>query len=279
MTDLESAEARRSPILAHYATGSEAARLESGPGKLERARTEEILARYLPPPPSLVLDVGGGPGHYAAWLASRGYAVHLLDLVPLHVEQARRSFELMGCAAARAEVGDARELPYAAGAADAALLLGPLYHLPASEDRLVALREARRVLRPGGAVAVAAISRFASLLDGFFRNFMLDPEFVGIVERDLGSGRHENPTSNPAYFTTAYFHRPDELVEELEEAGFVDCEVLAVEGPFWCLHDFDAAWSSTDLRERMLRYLREIERERSLIGASAHLLALGGKPI
>jgi ubiquinone/menaquinone biosynthesis C-methylase UbiE len=194
------------------------------------------------------------------------------------VEQARRNFADLGLDRVRAQVGDARQLPYAANSADFALLLGPLYHLPEREDRQAVLREARRVVRPGGTVAVAAISRFASLLDGFFRGFSDDPSFVTIVREDLLSGRHQNPTQNPAYFTNAYFHHPQELSEELEEAGFSDPDLLAVEGPFWCLQNFDEVWAKREIREQMLGFLRQIERDGSLIGASAHLLAFARKP-
>lgn len=266
-----------SPILEHYATGHEKSRLDAGPGKLERVRTQEILTRVLPPAPADLVDVGGGPGGYAAWLGSQGYRVELLDLVPLHVEQARETFSRLGLTNARAEVGDARHLPYAPESQDGALLLGPLYHLPAKEDRLRALREAWRVLRPGGSVVVAGISRFASLMDGFFRGFIGDSIFTAIVAMDLDTGRHENPTADTDYFTTAYFHRPDELAEELGEAGFLDAEVIAVEGPFWCLQNFEDVWSKDTLREHMLAFLRQIERESSLLGSSAHMLGRGRK--
>jgi ubiquinone/menaquinone biosynthesis C-methylase UbiE len=269
--------ARRSPIVAHYAAGQEAGRLESGIGQLEGARTRELLERYLPPPPARVADVGGGPGAYAVWLAGQGYTVDLLDLVPLHVEQARRRFEALGLGRARALVGDARALPYAPASQDAALLIGPLYHLPARTDRLTALREAWRVLRPGGVVVAATISRFAPLLDGFFRELVRDPAYEEILGRDLESGWHENPSGNPAYFTTAYFHRPEEVAPELEEASFEAPGLFAVEGPFWCLPDFDRLWAAAGLRQRLLAWLRRVEREPSLLGASAHLLAVGRK--
>src|SRR5262249_58047401 len=75
-------------IAAHYNAGVEQPRLASGAGLLELARTQEIIERVFPPPPAVVYDVGGGPGAYACWLARHGYAVHLLDVVPLHVAQA-----------------------------------------------------------------------------------------------------------------------------------------------------------------------------------------------
>src|SRR5919201_6232747 len=72
----------------HYRAGVELDRLVGGSSRIEFARTRELLERFLPPPPARVLDVGGGPGRYAAWMAGSGYAVHLVDPIPLHVEQA-----------------------------------------------------------------------------------------------------------------------------------------------------------------------------------------------
>jgi SAM-dependent methyltransferase len=92
-------------------------------GELEFLRTQELLRRHLPAAPAAVLDVGGGPGVHARWLVSDGYAVHLVDLVERHLQQALVS---SGCTA---ELGDARALEAENGSYDAVLLLGPLYHL------------------------------------------------------------------------------------------------------------------------------------------------------
>src|SRR5438552_18230443 len=77
-----------SEILDYYREGNEEHRLTSSVGRLERIRTWEILERLLPPPPSRVLDIGGGTGVYALPLAGSGYRVHLIDPVALHVERA-----------------------------------------------------------------------------------------------------------------------------------------------------------------------------------------------
>jgi ubiquinone/menaquinone biosynthesis C-methylase UbiE len=258
-----------------YAQGLERERLANGPGALEFARTQAILRSYLPPPPAVVADIGGGPGRYALWLTEQGYRVHLVDPVPLHVEQAcTAAHDRPGVALASADVGDARALRLPDASADAVLLLGPLYHLPEHTDRLRALAEARRVCRPGGVILAAAISRFASTLDGLRGGYLEDPAFAAVAARDLQDGRHRNPTGDPAYFTTAYFHRPEELAAECEAAGLRHEATLAVEGPGWLLPELDARLADERRRVLLLAALAALEAEPTLLGASAHLLAV-----
>ncbi len=265
-------------IAPHYGAGLEELRLTQGPGLLEFARTCEVIDRCLPPPPADVLDVGGGPGAYACRLAGRGYAVRLVDAVPLHVEQARAASRLQpDFPLAAADLGDARRLDRPDATADAVLLLGPLYHLTERADRLAAWREARRVLRPGGVMLAAAISRFASTLDGLRGGFFDDPAFAAMAERDLRDGQHRNPTGDPRYFTTAYFHRPEELAAEARAAGLRHEATLGVEGPGWLLQDFEAWWADAARRERLLAAARALEAEPALLGVSAHLLAVARK--
>jgi ubiquinone/menaquinone biosynthesis C-methylase UbiE len=265
-------------IAGHYAGADEASRLRTGWFQLEHARTQELILRHLPPAPATVIDAGGGAGVYACWLASLGYRVHLIDPVPKHVEQARAaSAQQSEHPLASVEVGDARKLQHADGSADAVLLLGPLYHLVEREDRLACLREARRVLRPGGVVWGAGISRFASLFDSLSSGFFDDPAFVPILARDLEDGQHRNATGNPIYFTDAFFHRPGELSREFLAAGFKVVEVLAIEGPGWLARDFDRLWSDPQQRARLLETIRKVENKPSILGASAHIMAIGRK--
>jgi SAM-dependent methyltransferase len=264
-------------VLDYYALGEERGRLDQDP--LERARTWDILDRHLPPPPGLVLDVGGAAGAYAFGLAERGYAVHLVDPVPLHVQQAlETSANRATGRLASATIGDARALDRPAASVDVLLMLGPLYHLLDRADRLAALVEARRVLTPGGRLFAAAISRFASLLDGLRGELFDQPLFPPIVERDLADGQHRNDTGLAKFFTTAFFHRPDELGAEVEEAGFTLEGVLAVEGPAALMPDLRRRWEAPAQRQTLLRFLRMVEREPSLSGASFHLLAVARRP-
>ena len=259
-------------ILEHYSDADEEQRLASGPGRLELVRTQPILESLLPAAPATIYDVGGGPGIYSLWLASRGYDVHLIDVVPKHIEQARAAAAAEGIEVASMRVGDARMLDVEDGVADAVLLLGPLYHLPEAEDRKACWQEVARILRPGGVAVGAVISRFASLLDGLRRDLIADPVFVELVEEDLRSGVHTNETENPEYFTTAYLHRMEEARSEAEVAGLEVIDLLGVEGPAWLFPDLQARLDDPAKRERLLRFLGLVEREPSLLGVSAHVL-------
>jgi ubiquinone/menaquinone biosynthesis C-methylase UbiE len=258
----------------HYLRGKESERLSGERGELEQLRTQAILAHNLPLAPAEIFDVGGAAGIHAFPLAKQGYQVHLIDPVELHLEQARSYAATSGVALRSITRGDARRLDVPSGSADAVLLLGPLYHLVEYPDRYQALCEARRVLKPHGVLFAAAICRFASLIDGLSSGFFRDVEFRRIVAADLASGQHRNPMNHPAYFTTAYFHRPEDLAAEVHDAGFGDVRILAVEGPAWSAALFLEAWDDPAQRQSLMEFLMMIEREPSVQGASAHIMAV-----
>jgi 2-polyprenyl-3-methyl-5-hydroxy-6-metoxy-1,4-benzoquinol methylase len=253
-------------VIRHYETDNEHERLTtSGPGRLELARTQRILLRHLPPAPASVLDVGGAAGIYSRWLLDLGYDSEVIDLTPLHVQQ---------CVAAGipAEVGDARHLQRDDESYDVVLVMGPLYHLPSASDRALVWSEAFRVLRPGGLVAAATINRFAGLFDGMSRRWAQLERYFDQVVAELATGAHHNP-SGEDLFTTAYFHRPDELVPEAAAAGLVDVAVTSIEGPAWMM-----ATIETEPIERFAEVLDLVEQEPSLLGVSSHLLTTARKP-
>lgn len=265
-------------ITRYYMRGKEATRLTIGIGPLEQARTKELLSRYLPNTPQVILDVGGGPGIYACWLAKEGHQVHLIDAVPLHVQQARRTSDAQPEAPlASCLVGDARSIQFRDSIADAVLLYGPLYHLLKLDERLRALRECWRVLRPGGLLTAIGISRFASLHVGLVRSWIDDDDFQQMVENELADGKHLPPESRPTLFTTANFHYPDELSLEVVEAGYEHLATLAVEGGGWLVPDLEERWRERRQREAILTAVRWTEREHTLLGLSPHIMVVARK--
>ncbi|PGH49317.1 bifunctional 2-polyprenyl-6-hydroxyphenol methylase/3-demethylubiquinol 3-O-methyltransferase UbiG [Streptomyces sp. Ru87] len=242
----------------------------SADGRLELLRTQEILRRFLPAAPASVLDVGGGAGVHARWLVEDGYQVKLIDPVARHVEQAAEV-----CAA---DLGDARQLTAADASYDVVQLLGPLYHLPDPQDRKAALSEARRVVKPGGLVAAAAINRYASLFEhvtyAHLHTERIEPSVSSILRTAVHDGKRG--------FTLAYFHRAEELAGELRDAGLADVQVFGIEGPAWsllkALEQQSDAGPSDELFASVLTAARMAEPYPELLAASSHLLAIGTVP-
>jgi sugar phosphate isomerase/epimerase len=94
------------------------------------------------------------------------------------------------------------------------------------------------------------------------------------VERDLREGQHRNPQRRPHWFTTADFHHPAELRAELERAGLEVVELVGVEGLAGWLPQLDRRWRDAADRELIVWSARVVEAEPSLLGLSAHLLAV-----
>jgi ubiquinone/menaquinone biosynthesis C-methylase UbiE len=265
-------------ISSYYERAPEESRLEVGAFRLESIRTRELILRHAPRAPGAVLDVGGGAGAYAFWLAELGYQVRLIDATQRLIEIARARNEQVSPRLAACYVADAREVPETSDSADMVLMLGPLYHLVELHDRCAALSESLRVLRPGGVLIAAGISRYASALDGLARELLLDKEFSRILEQDLRAGVHRNHTDRLDYFTTAYFHTPEDLRKEVAGAGFQVDGLYGIEGPGWILPDFADRWQDPERREILLQVARALEAAPSLLGCSAHLLIVGRKP-
>ncbi|ACY14225.1 class I SAM-dependent methyltransferase [Haliangium ochraceum] len=265
-------------IVAHYENANEEQRLHTSFGQLELVRSQQIIQRYLDPNHKRIADIGGGTGIYALWLAAQGYDVSLLDPVERHVELARESAEQAGLRLASVDRGDARALPYDDASMDVALMMGPLYHLTTPAERVAALREAHRVLAPGGVLIGVGIGRYASLLiEGLVMGFIDEPSYVDIITASIESGIHRNDDNRPYYFTTAVFLLPETLEGEFAEAGFRHDSSLPVEGPCWMAKDFDARWQDQSKRATLLTLLEAVEDKRALLTVSPHFMVIGRK--
>lgn len=254
----------------HYSLGKEKDRLNDAP--LEKDRTLRILKREMPPSPAVVLDIGGANGVYSFPLAQKGYEVHLIDSIPIHIEQAKEyAKNFSSVQLASYSIGDARKIKRENNSADVILLFGPLYHLVLAKDRLKALREAHRVLKKEGSLFITAISRFQSFIDKMHKRTIYS--HTDLVKQDLLTGLHPSESCN----MDIYFHYPQELKEELRESGFNNVSLIGIEGPVWHRDLIQTLRQNSEGWEQLLDLLELIEEEETILGSSAHMMAIARK--
>lgn len=263
-------------VLAGYNAGIEKGRLHKGLGLIEFERTKEILLETLPPAPAVIYDIGGGYGEYACWLATLGYEVYLYDIAEKNIEMARELEAETDGILAMADVADARSIPRSDNSADVILLFGPLYHITEYGERMLCLKECRRLLKPGGMLYTANITCFSTTLK-YVARYDTDPrldddEFYNALEATVKTGIH---TKKP--MGLAYFHSPDEIKCELESAGFTDVDTRGVIGPCWLIRNLDEAWKDEHKRENIMRVVRLLEKEECLMGLSTHFITISKK--
>ncbi len=265
-------------VLAGYNSGIEKGRLHRGLGLIEFERTKEILLAELPPAPAVIYDIGGGYGEYSYWLASLGYKVYLYDIAEENIRMAETWANEWPNTLECAEVCDARSIDRSDESADAILLMGPLYHITEYEERLLCLKECHRLLKPNGILFTANITRYSTALKyvaAYDYNPKLNEEdFFHMLEHTLETGIH---TKKP--MGHAYFHKPDELIKELSDAGFVEIDLRGVIGPCWLIRNLDDVWGDDLKRETIMKVVRLLEKEESLMGLSTHFLSISGKAV
>ena len=252
------AEEREKSVIDYYRQYDESARLQSAYGQLEFAHMSELLLRYFPAAPARVCDIGGAAGDYTFLFAGHGYEAFLLDIVPHHIELARKRAEgRQDIDPAHFVVGDALALPYEDNSFDAVFLGGPLYHLTQESDRVKALREAWRVLKPGGVLTAYAIGRFSTYFYGIHEGLVYRDGFSQMLRKEVDTGRRYSYQQGA--LDNAYFHDTKQLRQETAAAGFRSPVLRGVIGAAWMTPDFDERWQQEREREIFLDLARMAE--------------------
>ena len=184
--------------------------------RIEFKSTLRLIEKYFPGK-GRVCDIGGGPGRYTIELLRQGYTVTLFDLSDTEVQLAHDRLGQLGLSAEQLIVGDARDMHLLASASyDAALLMGPMYHLIDPPERAGVLRELGRILKPRGIAIVAYLNSWGILRSGLvdFAQWYEDPA-------RLRAMLHEQTFAGQSLsnFTESYWSTPPAALGEIRQAG------------------------------------------------------------
>jgi S-adenosylmethionine-dependent methyltransferase len=130
--------------------------------KMEFAVTIKAFDEFLPSPPGAVLDIGGGPGRYSIVLAEKGYTVTLADISQNSLVFAQKKAVEAGVALEYVHT-NCTDLPFPKDLFDVVLVMGPLYHLRTKKERIQAISEAVRVLKPEELIFATFVTAYAPL--------------------------------------------------------------------------------------------------------------------
>jgi S-adenosylmethionine-dependent methyltransferase len=220
---------RMSDVVREYYDGCaerESARLDGAYRRFELASTLRLIEEHFPTE-GRILDIGGGPGRYTLELLRRGYRVVLVDLSPRCLDLAAQRLAKDNLQAEALLPLDARSLDgLPSESFDAALMLGPMYHIIDSQGRARALSELRRVLKPGAVAIVGFINPWGILRSGLaeFPEVFRNPDDAhGLLDTYIQAGEQKA-------FTEAAFLAPPQALSELRAAGFAVETRVGVEG-------------------------------------------------
>lgn len=263
-----------SDIMARYNKDPQDENLRLDRHQLELDLTWRYLNQYLPDS-GKVLEIGAATGRYTLDLARRGYRVTAVDFASVLLDVNK---EMIAAAGFSDQVdfvmADARKLDCIDKQDfDAVFLMGPLYHLVELADRRLAVREAVRHLKRNGILISAFISRYGILADILKK----DPEWIKKgedVQSILNRGR--DLENYPKGGFRGYFCEPEEIASLFSDENIQTLVLAAVEP---CIASDDEIYNRLDgeTRKLWLDLFFQLSTEKSILGASRHLLFIGKK--
>lgn len=254
-----------------YNKASEETRLEKGMGIFEFERIKALIEKQISAPNSTIIDVGGGTGKYAEWLAKSGHKVHLIEPVLKHIKLAEKRAKKLKKPFSVA-IGEAKKLPFKDNFADLVILHGPLYHLQKREDRITAIVEAKRVLKKGGIILGFAINATASTVVGLMNGMIHANSFFDMCKEELTTGVHNAPKDFPFLLADAYYHKPQALKAEFSEQNLSIINLFAVEGMIWLDNEYFANMLDKK-KSKTLKALQNLtENDEYLLPFSPHMM-------
>lgn len=191
-------------------------RLDQPLCRIEFVSTLRLIDKYFPKQ-GKVCDIGGGTGRYTIELLRKGYLVTLFDLSDEEIRLAGIQLKKNGLSAEQLIIGDARDMSALASESfDAALLMGPLYHIIEPVERVGVLRELVRILKPRGTAIVAYLNAW-----GIMKTGIVD---LAHWYQDLSTLRsmlteHTFKGQSLSGFTECYWSTPEAALGEVKKVG------------------------------------------------------------
>lgn len=248
----------------YYNKFNEEKRLNSRHGQVEFRTSMKYIHKYInteiPATEFKILDIGAGTGRYSVALAEEGFDVTAVELVKynLGILKSKNSSvkAMQGNALRLKKLGDNQF--------DLTLLFGPMYHLFGFEDKLKALKEAKRVTKPGGIILVAyCMNEYGVLTYAFKEKHVLEC----IKENRFTEDFHTISEKENLYD----YVRIEDIDSLNAAAELTRLQIISPDGAANYMRPFLNQLTEEEF-EYFIRYHMSICERSDLIGAGAHTL-------
>lgn len=263
----------KNAVVESYENYKEEQRLASNNARrIEFLTTVRILEEHLPKQ-AKILDCAAGTGIYAFHLADQGHDVTATDITPRHVVLMKEALKTKPYSMETA-VLDARDLSrFQNEQFDVVLNMGPFYHLLEEADREQCLKECLRVLKPGGLLVTAYIPRFyvfqyVAMQDSTYLDSRLANQLI-----TTGQLRHDD---EKCFWTDTYYASSKEMEQIYHDHGLTVMDHFAQDGATPHFSMKVDHWNEEQFKI-WCDYHYSICREKSLLGASNHVVIIGKK--
>ena len=207
-----------------------------------------------------IIDVGAGTGKYSIYLNDLGYDVTAVELVKHNLMTLKSKNKDI-----KSYLGNATNLSkFSDNSFDMVLLFGPLYHLITTEDKLKALKEAKRIVKNGGYILISYyMNEYAIITHGFKDNNILS----AIKNNEVDNSFHITPKKTDLYSMV----RLEDINYLKDELNLTRVKILSQDGPSDYIRKVINKMDDETFNIYLKYHLSTCER-RELLGASSHVL-------
>ncbi|MCX4364155.1 MAG: class I SAM-dependent methyltransferase [Bacilli bacterium] len=247
-------------LINYYNKFNEDKRLKTRHGYVEFYTTMKYINEYLKNYDNpKIMDIGAGTGAYSIPLAEK-YDVTAVELVKHNLRVIEKNSEKV-----HAFQGNALDLSkFPDEYADVTLLFGPMYHLISMDEKLAALKEAKRITKKDGIIFVAYImDDYRLITHGFKEKNIKESKMQGLLSDDY----HIVPKSNDLYSSL----RLNEIDELNRLANLKRIKIITPDGPSNYIRPYLNKLDDDEFSLFMEYHLKNCERL-DLMGAAAHTL-------
>ena len=250
-------------LITYYNKFNEDKRLNTKHGNIEFITAINYINKYIKKGDK-ILDIGAGTGKYSIYFYNEGYDVTAVELVKHNLRVLEKKEPNI-----KAYQGNALDIKLPDNSFDIVLLFGPMYHLISFEDKLKAIKEAKRILKPNGLLFISyCTNEYAVITHGFIENSINESIKNKLLDKDFKI----TPKEDDLYS----FVRLEDINKLNELSNLKRVKIINQDGPTEYIKKIINKMDDETYKNYINYHLNTCERP-ELLGAGRHILDIVSK--